>query len=111
MPVDEDTTPVSLGGRVMQAVTEQAPSMPPWYILLALMVGAPLTGFGGSLVGASEVAADLEDLEEKVDQLARVQDALNRAQEDLAKAQRAQTEAMVELRIAIVRYHANDPQD
>ena len=60
-------------------------NLPPW--VYALLVGVPLAGGGGSMLGSSQASADMIRLEQKVDDL---------------------DEKIDELTIAIVRNHAND---
>ena len=44
-------------------------SHPPWMYIAALLLGVPLAGGGGSLLGASQASADLQRLEVKMEQL------------------------------------------
>lgn len=52
---------------------------PPMYLLIALLLGVPLAGGGGSLLGASQASADLQRLEGKIEQLDDKLDALTLA--------------------------------
>ncbi len=42
-------------------------NIPPW--AYALLLGVPLAGGGGSLIGAQQASSDMSRLEEKVDEL------------------------------------------
>jgi len=43
--------------------------MPQWVYVMALVLGVPLAGGGGSLIGASQSQDDLRRVEDKVDDL------------------------------------------
>jgi hypothetical protein len=53
--------------------------VPQWVYVLGLLLGVPLAGGGGSLLGASQAATDLARLEQKVDNLDRQLDRLTLA--------------------------------
>lgn len=53
--------------------------MPQWIYVIALLLGIPLAGGGGSLIGASRSAEDLKSLEVKVDKLDEKLDKLREA--------------------------------
>ncbi len=63
-------------------------AVPQWAYVAALLLGVPLAGGGGSLLGAQGAAEDLSRLERKVDAL---------------------DEKIDQLQLAIVRAHASDP--
>ena len=50
-------------------VKSHGDSVPPWAYAVALMLGVPLAGGGGSLLGASQASSDLQRLEVKLEQL------------------------------------------
>lgn len=54
-------------------------TLPPWAYAMALMLGVPLAGGGGSLLGASQASADLQRLEGKIEALDDKLDALTLA--------------------------------
>ena len=70
------------------------PPLPPWVYLAAVLLGVPLTGMGGSMLGAQQIAADVARLEIAVTDLAKKNERLN--------------DSVIELRIAVIRLHAND---
>jgi outer membrane murein-binding lipoprotein Lpp len=72
MPDDPVTNP----GIVVKHAAE---GTPPWVYIIALMLGVPLAGGGGSLLGASQASADLQRLEVKLEQLDDKLDALTLA--------------------------------
>ena len=76
----------------MPSQAEKTPNqlnqLPQWFYLAALLLGIPLAGGGGSLLGAQGAAEDMRRLEQKVDKL---------------------DEKLSSLELAIVRAHAADP--
>jgi hypothetical protein len=53
--------------------------LPQWVYVLALLLGVPLAGGGGSLLGASQAQDDLQRVERKVDELDAKLDVLTLA--------------------------------
>lgn len=62
---DELTNP----GVVVQQSPVGGVHPPQWIYVAALLLGVPLAGGGGSLLGASQASSDLQRLEAKVDNL------------------------------------------